>query len=252
MTVAAWSGPKCGSGAVDIELYDPVDMCLGKPLGEGAGIVLGSRGKCAIPDKVLRGASRDWVVIVNNALGPQESINGGGAKASNGVGSVGSEVGKGLIQTLLVNKTAVKGRVMCGLPPPLAPGSDDHGTLITEHGEASVAWAGFGLGERPAHPVVFRRVRHEHACNVNQVTTSLRGAVAVVVRGGGCGFGDKALVCQKAGAIGVIIVDKGAEIGQKMQSTPEQADEIRIWAGMAGKDFDVEGDEDWGVIRPLR
>ena len=75
------------------------------------------------------------------------------------------------------------------------------------------------------------------------------GSVAVVKRGGGCGFGDKVVNLEKAGAIGVVIVDSGAG-GQRVMCSEEQAGEIGIWGGMVKDDYWAStGEEEWAVIR---
>ena len=54
------------------------------------------------------------------------------------------------------------------------------------------------------------------------VQVRVKGFFAIVERGGGCGFGDKVIAAQTAGAVGVVVVNKGE--GDKGKSQAMMAD----------------------------
>jgi len=117
----------------------------------------------------------------------------------------------------------------------------------------SFAWAAFGpAAQKPGDPFVafdgaegqnipvkLVAARPEHGCKSGKYEVKVSGSVAVVLRGGGCSFGDKAMEAMKVGAIGIIIVDddnKGNAVDrepQRVMATEEQMEAITIPTVMA-------------------
>eukprot|EP00520_Triparma_pacifica_P003202 CAMPEP_0118641814 /NCGR_PEP_ID=MMETSP0785-20121206/5502_1 /TAXON_ID=91992 /ORGANISM="Bolidomonas pacifica, Strain CCMP 1866" /LENGTH=108 /DNA_ID=CAMNT_0006533323 /DNA_START=1 /DNA_END=324 /DNA_ORIENTATION=+ len=88
-------------------------------------------------------------------------------------------------------------------------------------------------------PVRVIGARPEFGCKASNYEVKVAGSVAVVLRGGGCSFGDKALEAMKVGAIGLIIVDDDQNNNaadrepQRVMATEEQTQAITIPTVMA-------------------
>ena len=107
------------------------------------------------------------------------------------------------------------------------------------------AWAQFGpLPSAPDYSFlgdgkfnVARKIiaaNPEFGCDAKESKMRVKGAVVAVMRGGGCVFGDKALVAMKLGAIGIIIVDNDNAGNTedrpvtRIMAAEEQAEQITI------------------------
>ncbi|GMH98518.1 hypothetical protein TrVE_jg5838 [Triparma verrucosa] len=263
LTTSVWGKVKvqCQAGKEPAKIVisssgiDDADLCIKSKAEHSYGtgtIVLARRGKCAMPDKVTNGKTSSFVIIVNTTPERMDIPSGGIGPMDVGVGSIGWDVGESLLSVLMAGGE-ITGTVECDGGAELI--EEDKGTLQVGSGDHTVHWARFGSTEYPAAPVKVKKItkargNSEFGCTLDDIQVKVAGAVAVVKRGGGCGFGDKVVNLEKAGAIGVIIVDTGGG-DQRVMCSEEQAGEIGIFVGMVSSDYWASTrEEEWAVIRP--
>ena len=190
--------------------------------------------------------------------------------------SLGMSIGDALVELLLSSEISeVKAYVGCfkssnELLPPVAEAidrNDDNagGRMHVVGGAVETlpadgypfAWARFGPTPSAAggaflpvhedekvagdknYPVRIIAGRPKHGCKAEEYEVKVGGSVAVVLRGGGCSFGDKALAAMKVGALGLVVVDDDNNDNasdrqpQRVMATEEQSEEISIPTIMA-------------------
>ena len=245
---ASWA-PEPNTTDASVVLADPVDGCAGTltvPPREGRIYALVARGVCTFVDKVralaLKGGV-DGVIIYNNeasgiAAMPKGSVRTDDVKVP--VVMVSQASGLLLTRALVwpVNVVASLGPPGPALSVPERR-DDLKGTVHVQCGPHETSFdhvaAAFGplFGDTPVAAAI---AVPPHLCGLAGVERRLTGMAAIVRRGGGCSFSDKALTAYKLGAALLIVVNS-ANATETMMVDPAIAPTIKIPAVMTSRHF---------------
>ena len=213
--------------------------------------LLAQRGKCTFVDKAraARDGGFDGLLIFNTDASGLIPMPAGGAATDDldvPAFMVDNGVGKALERVLRWKETTrveawVGSSDACvSLSPPLVrppprptdpedleDWPDVAGNATFQCGPRSLAVpfvsATFGAYASPDRAVPLAVAAPPHLCSLTGVERRVAGMAALVLRGGGCGFSEKALVAQKLGAALLVVVNSGDGAMLAMAADPALA-----------------------------
>lgn len=239
VTVAAWA-LQPSSDEVDLVLADPLDGCAGTLLPEPERVVLGAppanrqrfvltkRGGCSFVDKAraLQAVSGVDGVLLYNTEDEPVKMPAGGAPTEDirvVVAMVGSNEGSRLETALRwPDRAPVTLSLSSAITQDGAPHAPDrdvededaapvNGNVTFQCGrdiiETRFRQAAFGPLLPPGAPLSVAFAVPPNLCALAGVERRLTGLAAIVQRGGGCGFLEKARVAEKLQARALIVVN---------------------------------------------
>ncbi|KAJ8609498.1 hypothetical protein CTAYLR_005460 [Chrysophaeum taylorii] len=246
---ASWAPTNATASCDDrgvVVLADPADGCAAQLVDRsgtpGRRYALASRGKCTFVDKAraLQHRGADALIVYNTDASGLADMPNGGVRTDDIRGPVvmiDNAAGTLLSRVLKWDDAAViawlgpKSRcahLAPSAPPPIRPQAADvvadpiggqlHLQCRSRRAEFAHVAATFG-SLAPDVPLVLAVASPPELCSLKGVERRLVGMAALVLRGGGCNFADKALVAHKLGAA-VLIVVNNAPAAEVMMADP--------------------------------